>query len=119
VGGMDRADQFCGCYRFTIKSQKWWEKTIFFFWLVEVAIVNSLTLSNTGKKERTGRLQTHLAYHKNLIPELIGNVRNRHALKSVRPSSSDIEETLNGKIRLSYRVKKSRQKTAWFGATAK
>jgi len=31
----------------------------------------------------------HLAYQKNLILKLIGNVRNKHAWKNVRPSSSD------------------------------
>jgi hypothetical protein len=75
------------------------EKKIF-FWPVEVATVNSFILSYTGKKERRMRLETHLAYHKSLIPQLIGNVRKRHAWKNVRPSSSDTEEGLNGKIHL-------------------
>jgi hypothetical protein len=48
---------------------------------VEAAIVKSFTLPNTCKKERKGRLQTHLAYHKKSHPSV---VRNRHTLKSVR-----------------------------------
>lgn len=90
-----------------------------FFWLVDIAIVNSFIFPNAGKKERRGRLQTNLAFHKNLISQLTGNMRSRHAWKNVRPSSSDTEERGNGKTDLSCRRKRSQQKTAWFGTTGK
>jgi len=54
----------------------------------EVAIVNSFILSNTDKKERGEKLQTHLAYCKNLITISIGNVT-----KIGRPSFSSDKKT--------------------------
>jgi hypothetical protein len=29
VRGVDRADQYCGCYGFTRRSYKWWKKLFF------------------------------------------------------------------------------------------
>jgi hypothetical protein len=55
MGGVDRADQYCGCYRFTRRSYKWWKKL--FFWLTEVAIVNSYILYSLDKKESGKKLQ--------------------------------------------------------------
>jgi len=49
----------------------------------DAAVVNSFILSNTDKKEKGEKLQTHLAYCKNLITMLKGNVT-----KTGRPSSS-------------------------------
>jgi hypothetical protein len=43
MGGVDKADQYCGCYGFTRRSSyKWWRKL--FFWLMKVAVVNSYIL---------------------------------------------------------------------------
>ena len=96
MGGVDRADQYCGCYGFTRRSYKWWKKL--FFWLLEVAVVNSYILYSLDKKESGEKLQTHLSYRRNLITQLVGNVRNRNSRKRGRPSSSDLEERLNGKM---------------------
>jgi len=74
--GMDRADQYRGCYGFTRRSYKWWEKL--FFWLMEVAVVNSYILYSLDKKEGGEKLQTHFSYRGNLITQLVGNVRNRN-----------------------------------------
>jgi len=61
--GMDRADQYCGCYGFTRKSYKWWKEL--FFWLMEVAVVNSYyTLYSLDKKESGEKLQTYLSYRR-------------------------------------------------------
>jgi hypothetical protein len=40
----------------------------------------------------------YLSYRRNLITRLVGNVRNRSSRKRRRPSSSDLQERLNGKI---------------------
>lgn len=50
MGGIDRADQYCGPYGFTRKTYKWWRKL--FFWLVEVCIVNSFILYKLDQAEK-------------------------------------------------------------------
>ena len=42
MNGVDRADQFTVYYSFVRRSIKWWRKV--FFWLMEVAVVNSYIL---------------------------------------------------------------------------
>jgi hypothetical protein len=76
--------------------KKRWKKL--FFWLMEVAVVNSYILYSLDKKVRGEKLQTHLSYRRNLITQLVGNVRNRNSRKKGRPSSSDLGERLNGKM---------------------
>jgi hypothetical protein len=86
VGGMDRADQYCGCYGFTGRSYKWRKKL--FFWLMEVAVMNSYILYSLDKTESGEKLQTRLSHRmRNLIVQLGGNVRNRNSRKRGRPSS--------------------------------
>ena len=64
---------------------------------MEVAVVNSYILYSLDKKESGEKLQTHLPYRRNLITQLVGNVKNRNSRKRGRPSS-DLEERLNGKM---------------------
>jgi hypothetical protein len=75
--GVDRADQYCGCYGFTRRSYKWWKKL--FFWLMEAAVVNSYILNSLHEEESGEKLETHLSYRRNLITQLVGNVRNRNS----------------------------------------
>ena len=56
-GGVDKADHYCGSYAFLRKTAKWWCKM--FFWLFEVAIVNSFILYNVQRKEKGLRIVTH------------------------------------------------------------
>jgi hypothetical protein len=109
---VDRADQYCGCYRFRRRSYKWWKKL--FFWLMEVAVVNSYILYSLDKKECGETLQIHLSYRGNLITQLVGNVRNRNSRKRGRPSSSDLEERLNGKMHFIMQNEKNQHRIAWF-----
>jgi hypothetical protein len=87
------------------------EKAIFL--VCEVAVVNSFTLTLT-KKERGEKLETHLAYRKNLITMLTGN-----ETKTGRPSSSTDKIGWMEKFISSYRRKTSQQKNAWFSALGK
>jgi hypothetical protein len=96
VGGVDGGDQYCGCYGFTRRSYKWWKK--FFSWLLDAAVLNSYMLYSLDKKESGEKLRIHLSYMRNLITPLVGNVSNRNSRKRGRPSSSDLEERLNGKM---------------------
>ena len=41
-GGNDRPDHYCTSYSFTYKSLRWWQTL--FYWLLEVAVVNSFIL---------------------------------------------------------------------------
>jgi hypothetical protein len=65
---------------------------------VEVVVVNNIILFKAVKEVGEGKLQTHIAYHKNLITQLTGIVRNRNSQKSGRPSSSVTMERLNGRL---------------------
>ena len=73
MGGVDKADHYCGNYAFLRKTAKWWRKIL--FWLFEVAIVNSFILHNVQRKEKGLRIVTHKKYRKNLVIQLVGNVR--------------------------------------------
>ena len=44
MGWVDVSDQYISSYSFIRKSKKWWRKM--FFWLLEVAVVNSFILYN-------------------------------------------------------------------------
>ena len=49
MGGVGKADHYCGSYAFLRKTAKWWRKM--FFWIFEVAVVNSFILYNIRRKE--------------------------------------------------------------------
>ena len=70
MGGVDKADHYCRSYAFLRKTVKWWRKM--FFWLFEVAIVNSFILYNVQRKEKGLRIVTHKKYRKNLVIQLVG-----------------------------------------------
>lgn len=91
MGAVDRADHYCASYSFTRKSLKWWRKM--FFWLLEVSVVNSFILCNIQRGKENMKPVSHLKYRKELLLQLVGNVRNQ-SLKRGRPSSSDQEERL-------------------------
>lgn len=95
MGAVDRVDQYCGSYAFLRKSVKWWRKM--FFWLLEVAIVNSFMLYNEDRKQRSLRVVTHKTFRMALIEQLVGQVRNFNSGKRGRPSTQDTEDRLNGK----------------------
>lgn len=91
MGAVDRADHYCASYGFTRKSIKWWRKM--FFWLLEVAIVNSFLLCNMNRVREGLKPLGHLKYRKNLLVQLVGDVRN-NPKKRGRPSTNDEEERL-------------------------
>ena len=95
MGGVDKADHYCGSYAFLRKTAKWWRKM--FFWLFEVAIVNSFILYNVQRKEKGLRIVTHKKYRKNLVIQLVGNVRNKNSRKRGRNSDAESIERLSGR----------------------
>jgi hypothetical protein len=76
--------------------------------------VNSYIFYSLDKKESGEKLQTHVSYRRNPITQLVGNVRNRNSRKRGRPSSSDLEERLNGKMHFIMQNEKNQQRIAWF-----
>jgi hypothetical protein len=52
------------------------------FLVCEVAVLNTFILSNTDKKERVEKLQTHIVFCKILITNLTGNVTKTGKLSS-------------------------------------
>ena len=64
MNGVDRADQYTVYYSFVRRSIKWWRKV--FFWLMEVAVVNSYILY----KCHTVRPMSHRDYRLSIIRSL-------------------------------------------------
>ena len=95
MGGVDKADHYCGSYAFLRKTAKWWRKM--FFWLFEVAIVNSFILYNVQRKEKGLRIVTNKKYRKNLVIKLVGNVQNKNSRKRGRNSNAESIERLYGR----------------------
>ena len=68
TGGVDKADHYCGSYAFLRKTAKWWRKM--FFWIFEVATVNSFILYNIRRREQELKNVTHKAFQKNIVRQL-------------------------------------------------
>lgn len=70
---------------------KWWKKT--FYWLLEVAVVNSFIIFN---KTHTDNRMDHTDYRKAVILDLVREQRaTRPARRCGRPSTLHAEEQLN------------------------
>ena len=64
MNGVDRADQYTVYYSFVRRSVKWWRKV--FFWVMEVAVVNSYILYKCTSTQPVN----HLDYRQSLIRSL-------------------------------------------------
>ena len=95
MGGVDKADHYCGSYAFLRKTAKWWRKM--FFWLFEVAIVNSFILYNIQRRGQGLKSVTHKKYRKNLVIQLVGKIRNKNSRKRGRNSDVESIERLSGR----------------------
>ena len=81
-----------------------------FFWLLEVAVVNSFILYNLSAVANQKPKLSHKKYRLELMKALVGDVRNREGKKRGRPSTSDQEERLNNKPHFIYANEKSNSK---------
>ena len=72
--GVDKLDQLISYYSFTHKSVKWWRKV--FFWLIEVAVVNSYVIHKENREKNKEKPLTHLAYRRSLIDVLTEPLRS-------------------------------------------
>jgi hypothetical protein len=70
MGGVDVSDQYISSYSFIRKSKKWWRKM--FFWLLEVAVVNSFILYNLSAASNQKPKFSHKKYRQLLVKSLVG-----------------------------------------------
>jgi len=52
-----------------------------FFWIFEVAIVNSFILYNIRRRDQGLKNVTHKAFRKSLVRQLVGKIRNKNSRK--------------------------------------
>lgn len=97
MGGVDRADSYSASYCFLRKSLKWWRKL--FFWGLELCSVNAYLLYKITQHRQNKRPMTHLKFVRELVDGLTANYRQRSKIPG-RPSMSDKEERLNGKLHI-------------------
>lgn len=101
MGAVDRADHYCASYAFTRKSVKWWRKL--FFWIIEVAVVNSFLLMRQTYAAQGLKMHRHLRYRRNLIEQLVGSQRSQ--TKKRGPAKElDADERLDGRQHFIYKI---------------
>lgn len=69
MGGVDRSDHFISNYKFERRSKKWYRKM--FFWLLEVATVNSYILYKTLQEQNNRTPLTHKQFRLSMIEDLV------------------------------------------------
>lgn len=110
MGYIDLTDHFIASYSFiSCKTIKWWRKM--FFWLVEVAIVNSFILYSTTRESGSGEIWQR-DFSKKLIHKLVGDTKNTQMGDGcqVRSMMRVLIENY-----IVYKIKKgTRKKIAWF-----
>uniref|UniRef100_A0A0N5C179 DDE_Tnp_1_7 domain-containing protein n=1 Tax=Strongyloides papillosus TaxID=174720 RepID=A0A0N5C179_STREA len=97
-GGIDKADQLASSYCFMRKSCKWWRKI--FFWGLEVFTINSYILYKVSTRRENRTPMSHFMFVRKLVEQLVGDFRDGASSKPGRPSTSDKEERLNGKLHI-------------------
>lgn len=83
MGGVDNSDHMNMTYAFKRKSVKWWRKL--FFWIFNLAIVNSFILFNKEKKSRNMSVVKQKDFRINLFNQLIESVPHNNSKKRRRP----------------------------------
>ena len=85
MGGVDMADQLLSYYSFAHRTVKWWRRA--FFYLIDMAVVNSYVLYTMKNKNRRQRL-THEKFILTLVTDLLVSAGNSASPPTiVNPSS--------------------------------
>ena len=85
MGGVDMADQLLSYYSFAHRTVKWWRRA--FFYLIDMAVVNSYVLYTMKNKNRRQRL-THEKFILTLATDLLVSAGNSASPPTiVNPSS--------------------------------
>lgn len=69
MGGVDRSDHFISSYQFMRRTKKWYRKI--FFWLLEVAIIDSYLLHKMMQQQHGKKPLTHIQFRKMLVRALV------------------------------------------------
>ncbi|TBU20030.1 transposase IS4 [Hamiltosporidium tvaerminnensis] len=97
MGGVDRIGSYAKSYCFLRKSLKWWRKL--FFWGLEASSVNAYLLYKIVKTRQNKRPINHLKFIREIVDGLTQNYREGYKTHG-RPSITDKEELLNGKLHI-------------------
>lgn len=109
MGGVDRGDHFVSSYQFMRRTKKWYRKL--FFWLLEIAIINSYILYKVVQTQSNHTPLTHFAYRKSLVRELVKEKvaqRPKSTRKRGRPAQGPPEERLHGRHFMQRRPRSTR-----------
>ena len=87
--GVDKLDQLTSYYSFLHKSVKWWRKV--FFWILEVAVVNSYILYKEQTTAQRGKPIPHLIYRRNVIIALSEPIRSTAIPRRINHGGQSIE----------------------------
>nr|XP_012150918.1 PREDICTED: piggyBac transposable element-derived protein 4-like [Megachile rotundata] len=98
MGGVDKADQLETSYCFMRKSCKWWRKL--FFWGLEISAINSYILYKMSARRESRKPMPHFMFVRKLVAQLVGDFRDGADSKPGRPSTSDKNDRLNGKLHI-------------------
>ena len=109
--GVDKLDQFASYYSFLHKSVKWWRKI--FFWMLEVAVINSYIIYKKLATSRGRRPMTHKAFRRVLIDHLSAPLRSQgHQRTRRRPPPAQNLERLHDDVR-HFAEKGQKRKDCW------
>ncbi|XP_053977063.1 piggyBac transposable element-derived protein 4-like [Hylaeus volcanicus] len=106
MGCADKIDH-SNSYTFLRKSHKWWRKL--FFWGLELCARNSYILYKESLRTEGKTPMAHLIFLRKLVDQLVGSFRDGCTSRG-RPSTSDKEERLNGKLHILRRNDRGRSR---------
>lgn len=96
MGSVDKSDHFVASYKFVRKTKKWYRKI--FFWLLEVAVVNSYILYKDVQENRNNKSLAHREFRLCLVCALVKEkVAARPKKGRPQPPHGAPEERLTGR----------------------
>lgn len=96
MGAVDRSDHFISSYQFLRKTKKWYRKM--FFWLLEVAIVNSYILYKHQQTQYQNKPLSHADFRYSLIDNLVAEkISEPKQRKRGRQPQGPPQQRLDGK----------------------
>jgi hypothetical protein len=91
------AGGYCSSYGFLKKRWKWWTLC---FRILEVTLMNSFHQYTMNHHSANLSSLSYLEVHKKVIEGLLGSIWNKMTQKRGRPSWTDVEDHLKGKLHL-------------------
>lgn len=108
MGAVDRTDHFVSSYQFMRRTRKWYRKM--FFWLIEIAIINSYILYKINRMQSNLKPMSHFAFRKSLVTSLVAErVSTRPLRKKGRPNQGPPDQRLDGRPHFPGKTSKGRR----------